>query len=288
MNKTQKTYLFRTIKKNIVSFFAVALMVATGVSIYLGDQSSALAILKRADQYFADKRLQSLEVTSVYGITEKDIEAIAELDEVDAAEGGYSASVLLQMDDGTGNLLIQAHAMLETMNLPVIIEGVLPVSESEAAIEENMAAKEGIQVGDVISVKHDGELKTDSFTVTAIINEPAFCSARTKDARGTSEKGIGSAYYYISVPKTAFDPAYYDGCFTTAYIRNDALDEQFYFSEEYKEQEAALKERIVSFGKERSEIRFQEVQLKAQEKLAEAKTKLEKYDKNLSDKLYSA
>ena len=71
MKATQRTYLLKTIRKNIVSFFAVALMVATGVSIYLGDQSSALAILSRADQYFKENQLHSLEVSSVYGITEE-------------------------------------------------------------------------------------------------------------------------------------------------------------------------------------------------------------------------
>jgi hypothetical protein len=57
------------------------------------------------------------------------------------------------------------------------------------------------------------------------------------DSRGRSEEGIGSAYYYMSVPAVAFDTSYYDECYAKAYIRNYELDEYYYFSEEYKEQE---------------------------------------------------
>ena len=72
------------------------------------------------------------------------------------------------------------------------------VKEDEVAVEQVMAEKEGIHVGDQIKVEHGGELHTGMFTVTAIINQPSYCYARPKDARGQSDIGIGSAYYYIA------------------------------------------------------------------------------------------
>ena len=72
MRKTQKTHLLRTIQKNIVSFLAVAMMAATGISIFLGNQSAAEAILLKANDHFVENKLHSLEVASVYGITEDD------------------------------------------------------------------------------------------------------------------------------------------------------------------------------------------------------------------------
>lgn len=283
MNRTQRKHLKKTITKNIVSFLAVALMVATGVSIYLGDQSAALAILKRADSYFVQNRLQSLEVTGAYGITQEDLDAIASWDGVDAAEGGFSTTVLMETDKETGNLLIQAHAMLVTMNLPEVLEGVLPAAENEAAIEQTMAENEDLQVGDTITLKQDGQLKTDTFVITAIINEPSYCCAKANDARGKSGKGTGAAYYYISLPKTAFDTSYFGDCYTTAYIRNDRLDEYFYFSDEYREQEAAFKAQIEEWGEERANIRYEEVKQKALEKLDEAEAELQKQTENLEE-----
>lgn len=283
MKKSQRKHLRRTIQKNIVSFLAVALMVATGVSIYLGDQSGALAILKRADRYFAENKLASFSVSCAYGITEEDVEAMAGWEGVDEAEGGYSSAVMLKTDRKEGNILIQAHSLLKTMNLPVVLEGELPVSEQEAAIEQIMAEKEGIKVGDTIVLKQDGALKNDTFKVTAIVNEPSYCCAKAKDARGKSEIGIGSAYYYIALPESAFDTSYFDDCYTTAYIRNDKLDDYFYFSDAYKKQEQIWKDCIEELGEKRAAIRYEEVKQEAKQSLKKAEDELEKQRKNLED-----
>ena len=64
MKKTQITYLYRTIRRNLVSFLAVAMMAATGISIYLGDQSAAQAILDDANNYFIENQLQTLEISA--------------------------------------------------------------------------------------------------------------------------------------------------------------------------------------------------------------------------------
>lgn len=283
MKRTQKTYLFKTIKKNIVSFLAVALMMATGIAIYLGDQSSAQAILEKADNYFVENKLQSLEVSSVYGITEEDIEAIAGLDGVDAVEGGYSSMVLLDVGNGTGKVLVHAQSLLDSMNTPVVLEGTLPISEKEVAIEQNMAEKEGIQLGDTITIEHGGELKSDTFVVSAIMNTPAYCCAKAQDTRGMSDKGIGSAYYYISLPKEAFDASYYSNSYTKAYIKNYELDNYFYFSDEYKEKEADFKDQVESLGEERAILRFEDVRITVQDGLTEAEETLENYTQGLED-----
>lgn len=283
MKKTQKTYLWRTIKKNLVSFLAVAMMMATGISIYLGNQSAAMAILEKANNYFVENKLQSLEVSSVYGITEEDMKAIAELEGVDMVEGGYSSMVLLDADNGIGKIPVHALSLLDTMNIPVVLEGELPETEKEVAIEQKMAETEGIRVGDRITVEHDGELKSDTFVVSAIINTPSHCCAVAQDARGMSEKGIGSAYYYIGLTKEAFDASYYNDSYTTAYIKNYELDDSFYFSDEYKEKEAALKEQFEHLGEERSLLRFEDVCIEVQEGLVEAEETLEEYTQAMDD-----
>ena len=278
MRRTQRKHLFKTIQKNIVSFLAVALMAATGISIYLGDQSAAKAILEKANTYFIENQLQSFEVSSAYGITKEDMAAMKELDGIDEVEGGYSTIGLLNADNGTGKLLIRVYSLLDTMNLPTVIEGSLPVSDNQVAIEQKMAEQEGIQVGDMIAVEHEGELKRDTFLVTAIINQPSYCCARSLDTRGMSNKGIGSAYYYIALPEEAFDSSYFNNCYTTAYVKSYALDQYFYFSEEYKEQEAILKNQLQELGESCSSIRLEEVQESVNNAITETEEKLKSYE----------
>lgn len=278
MRRTQKKHLFKTIQKNMVSFLAVAMMAATGIAIYLGDQSAAKAILEKANTYFVENQLQSLEISSMYGITEEDIAELSKLDGIDEAEGGYSTIGILETGNETGKVLIRVHSLLENMNLPVVVEGTLPVSENQAAIEQKMAVQEGIEVGDTIIVEHDGELKTDTFLVTAIINQPSFCCGKALDTRGMSDKGIGSAYYYIALPKEAFDASYYSSCYSTAYVKSYELDQYFYFSDEYKEKEAALKELVAQLGKDRAAIRYEQVRESANEAIRETEEMLLEYD----------
>ena len=283
MKKTQLTHLYRTIRKNLISFLAVAMMAATAIAIFVGDQSAAKAILDEANRYFVENRLQSLEISSPYGITREDIEVISTWEGVDAAEGGYSAMVLVDTTGGTGKTLVEAHALLDTMNLPVILEGRLPSAIDEVALEQTMAEKEGIRVGDQFRVTHEGQLKTHAFTVTAIINQPSYCYARPRDARGQSDIGIGSAYYYIAFPKAAFDQSYFNGVYTTAYIRNDELDQFHYFSEEYKEKEAAFQTEIQTLSTQRARLRYEAVQEAVPEQLADARKELYRQEKNLTD-----
>ena len=283
MKKTQLTHLYRTIRKNLISFLAVAMMAATAIAIFVGDQSAAKAILDEANRYFVENRLQSLEISSPYGITREDIQVMSGWEGVDAAEGGYCTMVLVEQDNGTGKTLVEAHALLDTMNLPVILEGRLPSAIDEVALEQTMAEKEGIRVGDQFRVTHEGQLKTHAFTVTAIINQPSYCYARPRDARGQSDIGIGSAYYYIAFSKDAFDQGYFNGAYTTAYVRNDDLDQYHYFSEEYKEKEAAFQVRIEALGAERARLRYEAVRESLPEQLDNARKELNRQEKNLAE-----
>ena len=281
MRKTQKTHLLRTIQKNIVSFLAVAMMAATGISIFLGNQSAAEAILLKANDHFVENKLHSLEVASVYGITEDDITALADMDFIDEVEGGYSTICTLDAGNETGKMLIRVHSLQEKMNLPVILEGELPVNENEAAIEQKMADQEGIKVGDTIVIEHEGELKADAYLVTAIINQPSFCCAKAMNTRGVSDKGIGSANYYIALSKEAFDASYFSNCYTTAYVKSYELDQYYYFSEEYREKEADLKAQVERFGKGRAEIRYQSVLADANTAIQETEQLLKEYENTL-------
>ncbi|MCC8100722.1 MAG: FtsX-like permease family protein [Clostridiales bacterium] len=273
MKKTKWKHLLRTIKKNGVSFFAVSFIAATSIAIFLGLQSSGTAILKAANRYYINNKLETLEITCANGITEEDIEAIATWEGVDLVEGGYTTSVL--MDGEEEKIILQALSLCSEMNEATVIEGTLPAASDEVAVEEIFAEEQGIQVGDVITLEHDGELLSDTFEVTAIVNMPYFCCASLQDARGTGDVGLGSASYYITLSLEAFDSSYYDDCYTTAYVRSNALDDYYYYSTAYTEQETALKEMVEELGAERAELRYQLISEEAESEIADAQAEID-------------
>lgn len=67
-------------------------------------------------------------------------------------------------------------------------------------------------------------LLSESFTVTAIINDPLYCYTKVSDIRRKTEIGTGDASYYISVTKDTFNSKYYDNCYTTAHIKSGDMD----------------------------------------------------------------
>lgn len=211
-------HLLRSIRKSGISFLAVAVIAAVSIAIFQGFQSSGDAILQRADRYFTENNLETLEIACANGITQENLDAIADWKGVQAVEGGYTDSVLLDTD--SERILVQARSLLDTINLPLVLEGVLPTTSNEAAIEEILAEERGIQVGDTIHLEQDGCLRGETFTVTAIINQPNYCCASVEDSRGTGAAGLGSNEYYIALPREAFDADYYSGCYTTAYVDN--------------------------------------------------------------------
>lgn len=280
-NKTKRKYLLRTIKKSGVSFFAVAFIAATSIAIFLGLQSSATAILKETDRYFVSNKLESFEITCANGITKDDISVISGWEGVDAVEGGYSAMALMNSEDE--KITIQARSLCSEMNTPVVIEGTLPANSGEVAVEEIFAKDKGIKVGDEINLEHEGNLVTNKFRVSAIVNEPFFCCAVIQDARGKSTEGLGAADYYIMLTRDAFDASYYNDCYTTAYIKNNALDDYYYFSDEYKTQEKEYKDKLEELAKDRAELRYTALVQDANAKIEDAKAKIADGEKKLDE-----
>lgn len=196
MKATDFKHLLRSIRKSGVSFLAVAVIAGVSIAIFQGFQSSAHAILRRADAYFVENRLESLEISCTNGITDEDIEAISAWGGVRSAEGGYTDAAQLELDGE--RVLVQVRSLLESMNGAVIVEGELPTAADEAAIEELLASEKGISVGDTITLQNDGCLLGTQFTVTGIINLPVYCCSGLEDTRGSGDAGLGSNEYFIA------------------------------------------------------------------------------------------
>lgn len=281
MKKTRAKYLFQSIRKGGVSFLAVAVIVAVSIAIFHGFQSSANAILLKADQYFTENNLETLEISCANGLTQEDLQAIASWEGVSAVEGGYVDSV--QLETGGERILVQARSLTDTINQPVLVEGELPTAENEAAIEANLAEQKGIEVGDTISLTQDGCLTGDTFTVTGIVNLPVYCCVSLFDVRGTGETGLGSNEYFVCLPQAAFDAGYYSDCYTIAYVDSDVLDGMYYFSDEYTAEEARYLEQLEPLARKQATLRYESLRDEANRELEVARAEIEENEEKLNE-----
>ena len=281
MKATGLKHLLRSIRKSGVSFLAVAVIAGVSIAIFQGFQSSAHAILRRADQYFVENRLETLEISCANGITQEDIDAIAGWEGVRSVEGGYTDSALLYL--GGERVLVQTRSLLETMNTPVIIEGELPTAANEAAIEERLAMERGLKVGDAITLENDGCLLETQFTVTAIINLPVYVCAGLEDTRGTADAGLGSNEYFIAFNKCAFDTDNYSDCYTTAYIDSSKFDGIYYFSDDYESAEDEYIAALEPLAAERAQLRYESLSAEVQDALDEAQAEIDDAKAEIAD-----
>lgn len=281
VKKTQRTYLLKTIQKNGVSFFAVALIAATSIAIYLGIQSGAQAILEHASRNFTENRLATSEITCANGITPEDIDALAAEPDADTVEGGYKTTAFV--DTPEEKIIVQIRSLLKEMNRPTVLDGKLPEAENEVAVEQKYATEQGTKVGDTLRLEHDGQLRCDSFVITAIINEPSFSTAILKDTRGKGEAGFGSASYYVEVSPEAFDPAYYEDCYTTVYVESSTLAALDFYSKEYAAMEESILAKLEGFGQARAEIRYDSLSQEAADALSQAQQELADVEREYQD-----
>ena len=273
MKKTGIKHLIRSIRKGGVSFLAVAVIAAVSISIFHGFQSSANAILERADAYFVENNLETLEIACANGITPEDLDAIAQWEGVEAIEGGYTDSALWERENGS--VLVQVRSLTETVNLPTVVQGELPAAADEVAIEEYMAEQEGVAVGDTITLRQDGCLNGETYRVSAIINIPVFSCVSLHDTRGTGEAGLGTNEYYVCLPEAAFNAEHYSDCYTVAYLDSTALDGIYYFSDEYAEKEAAYLEALEPLAQDRAQARYDALEQEIHQELDEARAELD-------------
>ncbi len=280
VKKTRIRYLLRSIKKTGVSFFAVALIAATSIAIYLGIQAGAQTILEHTDDYYRQNRLASFEIACANGITVEDASALAALPEVDTLECGYRTTALF--NTGEERITVQVRSLLNQLNRPDVLEGQLPQAAGEVAIEKKMADVQGLSLGDELRLEHNGELRGEVFRVTAIINEPSFICIDFQDARGKGDVGFGSAAYYVELAPAAFDEDYYDSCYSHVYIESPALRDIYFYSDEYTDAEAELLSSLEAFGTVRAQLRYDELTGEVNARIAEAEGEIADAEDELS------
>ena len=276
MKKTQVKDAARNIKKNLLSWISVVFIAAMAASSYLGICYSAASMRNAGDSFYQRTSYRDFEVTSSLLLTSGDIDALKADKDVKDVEGICFANAKINSGDIHENINIVS--VSERINIPELAEGSLPQKAAECAVEQTIAEKLGYKIGDsVTACDEHGDtpkfLKGKEYKITGIVMHPDHL-AKPDFAPGNR---------YILVAPAAFDDEQLDGCFMRAEIVLKSTDGLSRFSDEYKKNTDAAKERLNAIAGERSSLRTKEIKDKyqkeiddGQKKLDEAKEKLDK------------
>lgn len=281
MKSMMKRNTFREIKKSFGRYFAILAIIALGVAFFSGLKITQSVMVHSADVYLKDLQFYDYRLVSTLGFTEENVEALAEKEDVRAAEGAISAEVLYK-DAGENERVIKMHSITEKVNKLKLIAGEMPQSADECVVDSALFSEDAIGSKLVLSENNTTDdldkFAYKEYTITGLVQSPCYIQFE----RGNTSIGNGriSGFAYILKDGFAVD---YD---TEIYIKFD--EDYDIYSDEYDSYMEAKEADWETYTKEQADIRYEEIVKDAQDELDEKKEELEEKRAEAEAELESA
>lgn len=277
--KALRKDFYMEIRRSTGRFMSIFFIVAIGCAFFSGIRASEPDMRYSGDAYFDDRNMMDIQVISTMGLTDEDLQAIEDVDGVEAAEGGYSVDVLCS--EGDNQIAVHVMSLLPAMNQVQLEEGRLPKEEDECAVDVDYLNESSLKIGDEITFSSgtDDEitdtLKTDTFTITGAVSSPAYISFQ----RGNTTIGNGSLTAFIVVPQESFSLDVY----TEIYAQVDGAKELTAFTDAYDDRVRDVMDKVEEIKEEREQIRYDEIVYVANDALEDARQQVTDAETELED-----
>ena len=278
------TDALREISKTRSRFLSLLLLSALAVAFLSGLRTTAPVMERTADGYYDHHNLMDLHVLSTLGLTDDDIDYLASLEDISAAEGCYTADGILHLE--SNDLVVKLVSLSEQgINTPELVEGRLPEADDECLVEPLLLEASGLSIGDKVSFDTgDGDyadaLAVEEFTIVGTANSPLYLSTD----RGTSSLGTGSVNGFVLLLPGAFAMETY----TDAYLTVSWAKDLYCYDDAYGDRMDALVEALEPLGDERAALRYDEVIGEANQALSDAQKEFDDAEAEANQELADA
>lgn len=293
-----KTALFKDgikeIKNSYKRFISILLIVLLGVGFFAGIKVASPDMKKTLDEYFDGLNVMDVQVISTLGLTNDDINAIKNIDNVEEVEGTYQTDATVKVEEE--EVIVKLETFSESINKLELVDGKLPENEKECVVEQRFLTETGHEIGDEIEIEveditnDNGEkeevLRNSNVTIVGVVKSPLYISTD----RGNTKLGSGVIDYYVYISKENLNVDIY----TNIYLTVANAKELNTTSNKYSEKVSEVKDELENISDERRESRYNELYDNANSKIQDAqkeldleKEKAEKELKNAEDKLNS-
>ena len=264
-------------------FFSIMILVALSVAFLSGLKATAPDMKHTGDDYLDSLHLADFQVLSTLGLTDEDIDALKEQENIQNAEGEYVLDAFAAA--GGSETVVKILSLSEQGISDVLLrEGRMPARADECVVEEGMLSLLDIAIGDTITLtpgsKMEDALADDNYSVVGTVRSPVYISVE----RGTSTIGSGTARAYLYLPRDAFALDYY----TAAYVRVSGAAEMTAFYDDYDDYIDDVIDSLEDFADARAQLRHDELVEEATEKLDDAQKELDKAKAEADEKLGDA
>lgn len=273
MKKTQLKDAVRNIWKQKVSYLSIIVIAFLGVTTFLGIHYSDGALRKNGSIMYNAVNYRDIEIVSTALLTGEDMDALLDEEGVVDVEAVWQTGA--KVSSGGKRQDINVISLTERVNLPQLIEGRLPETAGECAVEQRLAEEMGWRPGDGIEALNAKGAVADNlvdgkFVITGIANHPDHTSVSIPDT------------LYVMVLPEAFDIEGLDSCFMKAEIVIDKPEGIDRFSSGYEAAVSAVYARLEALAGRRAPIRGEAIQGQARTQLDDAQTELDEAQAQLT------
>lgn len=249
MKRTQLKDALRNIKKQLVSWLSIIVISSFAVAAYLGLTYSAYGLCVAGKNLYESANFRDFQITSNCMLSEDDLEAIRSVPGVTDVEGLFRINAKIGSVENKTDVYVTS--VPERIGLTIIKSGALPSHGNECILEENLANKLNISLGDELRLTDEyeediPELNGSDFTVTGTFMH---AEHSTYDMDET---------YCVLVTKDAFDMEKLDSCYSLADITFAHKNYENIFDEAYFKEASEFKETLEDLGKTRAQNRYNE------------------------------
>lgn len=272
-NVMQKN-LRQSIKKSLGRYIAIIAIIALGAAIFVGLRSTKSDMVATGQVFTDGQNMFDLRILNAYGWTQKDVDAVSQMDGVANAEGAITLDVIGRLGDDGEDSVYKLHSIPQKVNKVYLLGGRMPSAPNECLADGFHVSDSILGKSFVVSEYNDENtldaLNQRSYTVVGYVSTPLYMDM----SRGNTSLGNGSITSYLYIPQDAFSVDY----FTEMYIT--VPGDYAIYSPEYN---AVLDEAVKRFEQlilPLAEDRLADVKQKAEDAYAEG---LIEYEEGLAE-----
>ena len=287
MKKALLKDAFKEIKVSYKRFISILLMALLGVGFFAGLRATSPDMVNTIDEYFKAQNVYDIQVMSTLGLTDGDVEAIKNVENVESVYGTYSKDGLINLDDKE---VVSKILCVEDINKPLLVEGSMPQNQNECVVEEGFLKSANKNIGDYIQIEPEKDenssqeseefLKEKELKIVGTVKSPLYIS---RD-RGTSKLGSGTVDYYIYVSKDNINSDVY----TEIYVKLKDSQKYTTSSSRYEKYVDETKQKIEEIKDERQKARYDELIGEANSKIQDAENELNTEKQNAEQQIKEA
>lgn len=266
----------REVRNSLGRFFAIAAIIALGVGLFAGLRVSKRAMVETGEEYLLDLHFYDFRLLSTLGFTDEDVEAIAALPNVSAANGSVFQDALYETDNGTDSV-VAMQTLVPDVNLPDLRAGRMPEAPDECVLDATNTPAS--MIGATLRLSTDNSEDTldvfayREYTIVGLVDSPLYINFE----RGSTSLGSGTVSCFGYILPEGFNTDYYTEIYLTL---NETAP---IYSEEYDALIEANQPAIEDALAERADIRYETLLQDGQDAIDEAREELEQAKADYAD-----